>query len=412
MFASSRRLHLELLCTHGTPVKKNLGYLPAFPIVISFLDYFRGGDVDNLIAALEHPDRVRVIDLNVPCSLLEELSTVIQRPFPALRLLQFQSEQFESTGMPAIPETFLGGSAQRLQKISIYGIPFPAAPTLLLSAHDLVDVELCEIPPTGYIPPEAIVASLAALPSLKHLTFGFESGMSYPDQMHLLPITRTVLPALTRFYFHGHFGYFEDFVAQIDAPRLHCLHIEYLEHQVTDFQIPQLCKFIDRSEKLKLSRFRRADLFVEPFTAVIELVHRGRSSFHLSIQEEAIGQVVNQISAMLSNVDHLFISSDALEDDVLGDGIRWLELFHPFTAVKVLSVDDQLSLHIPLALKNVTGERAAEVLPALELLCLDNESVTSVKKFVAARQSVGRPVTVLNPGSEFKESLNTLDIGE
>jgi len=413
MFASSRHLQLEHLCTHGTPVKKNLGYLPAFPIFISYPEPdLQGDDRDNLFAALEHRNRVRVVDLTVHHSLLEELATVMQEPFPALTHLWFES--IPHVTMPVLPDTFLGGSAPRLQKIHISGIPFPAAPTLLLSAHDLVHVDLHDIPPIGYIHPEAMVASLAALPRLKQLTLGFESGMSYPDRMRLPPITRTLLPSLTGFCFDGLFEYFEDLVAQIDAPQLDFLEIEYLDQDpVTDFQIPQLCKFIDRSEKLKLSRFRRALLFLWPHTAVIDLFHRGGPSFHLSIQEDAIGQVISQISAMLSNVGHLFISSDALEDDVLGYGIRWLELFHPFTAVKVLSVDDQLSFHIPLALKNVTGERAAEVLPALELLCLDNQPVASaLKKFVAARQNMGRPVTVNNRKGEFYERLNTLDVSE
>jgi hypothetical protein len=66
-------------------------------------------------------------------------------------------------------------------------------------------------------------------------------------------------------------------------------------------------------------------------------------------------------------VDCLFIDSESeeLESEWLGDGIRWLELFRPFTATKALSVDDELSSYIPLALKNVTSDRAAEVLPAL-----------------------------------------------
>src|SRR6266702_2109999 len=48
-------------------------------------------------------------------------------------------------------------------------------------------------------------------------------------------------------------------------------------------------------------------------------------SFPLSIQEDAIGQVVSPISTLLSNVDRLTIHSDPLEgDDDLGNGIRWL----------------------------------------------------------------------------------------
>ncbi len=55
ILSSSRHLNLELLCTHGTPVRKYLGYLPALPIVIYFPDYFSNSDEDNILAALEHP---------------------------------------------------------------------------------------------------------------------------------------------------------------------------------------------------------------------------------------------------------------------------------------------------------------------------------------------------------------------
>ncbi|KAH9028429.1 hypothetical protein EDB83DRAFT_2526321 [Lactarius deliciosus] len=276
-----------------------------------------------------------------------------------------------------------------------------------MSAPDLVEVELRDIPPTGYFPPETMTASLAVLPRLRSLTIGFEAGVSYPDGMRLPPNTRAVLLALTKFFFSGLFEYFENLIAQIDAPQLNCFRIEYLnQYGITDFRIPQLCKFIDRSEKLKSSQFIRADLLIEPSTVVIELVHRDRSRFHLFVQEDAIGQVVSQISAILSNVDRLFISSDF--DEIVGNGIRWLEVFRPFTCVKALSVDGRLSRRaVHPALNNVT-ERAAEVLPALELLYLENHLVTSVKNFVAARQNTGRPVTVINEGKEFHERLNLL----
>jgi hypothetical protein len=412
IFASSRHLHLELLCTHGTPVKKDLSYLPTFPLFVSFLDFnFSGPDAsdrDNLISALEHPDRVQIVDLHVPPSLFEELATVMQEPFPVLTHLRLESQR--KVAIPALPDTFLGGSAPRLQEIHLTKIPFPAAPTLLLSAHDLVDVDLHEIPSTGYIPPEAMVASLAVLPRLRILTFGFVWGASYPDRISppVPPITRTVLPALTLFCFEGLLEYFEDFVAQIDAPQLDSFGIEYRDHQ--DYRIPQLCKFIERSKKL--SGFRRALLLVDPDTIAIDLSHQ--SSFTLTFQEDAIGPMVSQISAtsMLSNVDRLTINSNCERVVGLGNGIRWLELFRPFTAAKALIVDELLSWNVPLALKNVTEERAAEVLPTLELLFLKGEPVASLEVFLAARQNVGRPVTVINEEKEFQERANALDLGE
>ena len=118
LFASSRRLHLAHLCTHGTPVNKNLGYLQVFPIIVSFLDHFEDGDIDALIAAMERRDRVQVVEIIVLPSSIEELTTAMQEP--------------------------LSGSAPRLQTICISGISFPYAPTLLSSARDLVDVDLRE----------------------------------------------------------------------------------------------------------------------------------------------------------------------------------------------------------------------------------------------------------------------------
>ncbi|KAH8976796.1 hypothetical protein EDB86DRAFT_3016231 [Lactarius hatsudake] len=315
--------------------------------------------------------------------------------------------------MPTLPDTFLGGSAPSLQTIYMSGIPFPAAPTLLSSARGLVDVDLRDIPPTGWIPPEAMAACLGALPGLKYFTFEFSWDMSYPDRMHLLPITRTVLPALVRFLFKGLFEYFEDLVAQIDTPQLNSLRIEYLEQEVTDFQIPQLSKFFDRSESLKFSRFRHADLSICPDVVIIDLNQRGGSFFHLSVQEDAIGQIFNQIPAMFSNVGSLFIDSknpNDIDPPLLGEGIRWLELLHPFTAVKALRVDCELSGHISLALNGVAEESAAEVLPALELLCLESEPVTAVVRFVAARRNMGRPVTVINERWKFEERFHALHI--
>ena len=407
LFATSRHLHLEHVCTHRTQLKKILGYLQAFPIVVSF-DYFGDGNEDNLIAALQYRDRVQVVEIMVSPSVFEVLSTVMQEPLPALTHLRLESYQYPFVALPIMPGTFLRGSAPRLQTIYISGISLPAAPTLLSSTRDLVDVDLHNIPPSGFILPEAMVASLAALSKLESLAFGFERGMSYHDRTRLPSITRTVIPALTKFSFDGLFEYFEDFVALIDAPQLNYLHIRYLDEDARiDYQIPQLCKFIVRSEKLNFSRFRHAHLTAEPFIATVELLDGGRSSFRLSILENAIGQAINQLSALLTDVNRLFIDSTG-EIQTMGIYIRWLEVFRPFTAVKALSIDDELSSNIIPALKSVTSERATEVLPVLNLLRIKGgfELMKSMKTFVAARQNVCLPVTIVSGDTEFRERLH------
>jgi hypothetical protein len=73
IFASPRGLDLTILCTDGTPVKKNLGCWPPFPIVADFT--WGGTDFppaykDDVTAALEHPDRVRSLKLAVTSPLV------------------------------------------------------------------------------------------------------------------------------------------------------------------------------------------------------------------------------------------------------------------------------------------------------------------------------------------------------
>ncbi len=100
-------------------------------------------------------------------------------------------------------------------------------------------------------------------------------------------------------------------MAQIDAPQLNWLEIMYFwEDEDFDFPIPQLGKFIDRSEKLKSSQFRRVDLDHQLCAFVFKL-DGGPSSLKLDIQSDGISHMLSQISAILSNVDRLSISMSA-----------------------------------------------------------------------------------------------------
>ena len=176
-------------------------------------------DGDNIIAALEYPDRVCGINIYYPTSsLLERLATVMQEPFPVLEYLDLH---YYGDQIPLVlPDTFLGGSAPRLWSLTLTAIPFPALPKLFLSARDLVKLDLYEVPHTGYISPEAMVTCLSTLTSLKHLTLRFQSPSSRPDrgsQRPLLP-TPVDLPALTELELQGVSEYLEDFLAQINTP--------------------------------------------------------------------------------------------------------------------------------------------------------------------------------------------------
>ncbi len=231
IFTSPCRLRLRLRCTHGTPVRSHLSCWPAFPIVIDYNILGKSldpSDEGNLIGTLEHSNRVCVLDLYVTTKQLVKLATVMQQSYPALKHLTLKLD----LDAPVPPGGFLDGSAPCLQKLSLGAIPFPALPTLLLSASDLVELNLYHISKTSYISPEAMAVGLAALASLESLFIGFRPTRSLPDQISLPPMTRTVLPALTSFGFQGVSDYLEDLVARIDCPQINRIDIRYLRGRV------------------------------------------------------------------------------------------------------------------------------------------------------------------------------------
>ena len=65
--------------------------------------------------------------------------------------------------------------------------------------------------------------------------------------------------------------------------------------------------------------------------------------------------------------------------------------------MQTLIVHEPFAGHVSHALEDfAAGMMAAEVLPALENLCLKGQSVSSVDKFIAARRDSGHPVAILN----------------
>ncbi len=398
-FASPHRLNLQILCTYGTPVRKNLGIWPTFSIVVGYAYSGRGittSDEDNVIAALEHSDRVCYLVFNITGSQLGNMVTVMQEPFTVLTHLSIFSGDGNASVLPA---GFLGGSAPCLQTIHLRGIPFPTLPTVLLSANDLVTLKLHAIPSTGYISPEAMVASLAALPRLETLIIEFQSATPRPDQIRPPPVTRTVLTALISFRFQGASEYLENLVAQIDSPQLDRILIVYL-NQLVDFQVTQLSGSIDRSVGPEISLFRHAQVtFFSDWVAFTVYRHANHPSSDwrpagtfvscegIDWQVSHIAQVLSQFSATLSNVVHLKLEVGTkkyrqIEGTV---DVEWPHLLHQFSAVQTLHVSWELAWHVALALKDITGNMVAEVLPFLDLIYLPGQLASSIQNFVAVR---------------------------
>ena len=419
VFASPVRLHIEILCSFSTSVKKGLDIWPAFPIVINYPLCLPRYAEDDVIVALKHLNRVCKVSFTVTGSQLGTIAALMEEPFPVLRYVRI-SPLSKDEDMPALPAEFLGGSAPRLETFSLDRIPFPALPTLLLSASGLTTLCLKNIPSNGYISPEALVTCLATLSRLKILGFGFQSASSRPDQIHPLPATRANLPVLTSFEFRGASEYLEDLVCRIDCPYLQGIFIFYISHQPVDFQTPQLSDFIDRSLGPKFAKctyaqvtFRNAQVKFEFLNGANKAGPYWPSTTTISCSYEEndwpdshISQVVSQFPVTFSDVVHLELVGDPYAEEFqFGDQeAGWFHLLRSFSNVKTLLVYRVLSGQVSLALENFSGEMVNAVLPSLELFCLDSQREHPVEKFVAARHS-DRPVTVVNTITEFCEKL-------
>jgi hypothetical protein len=181
---------------------------------------------------------------------LDDISEAMEVPFAELTDLGLHHSRDMGPVIP-LSDSFLAGSAPRLRYLNLNRIPFPGLPKLLSSATHLTDLRLSNIPHSGYFSPEVMVACLSLLTSLGQLDLEFESPQSRPDQESRRPPpqTRTVLPALTQFWFKGVSEYLEDLVARVDAPRLNSFETTFFNDIV--FETPQFTQFISRTPTLE-----------------------------------------------------------------------------------------------------------------------------------------------------------------
>ena len=403
VFASPNFLDLSLVCGSVTRVRR-LGVWPPFPITITGSNWLKckRRDLDALIV---HRNRVRGICLlDLESRQLQRLASAMWVQFPALTHLRLgYSRNWHSPAL-ALPDGFLGGSAPHLQSLELDFIPFPALPTFLLSSTNLVSLILLNIPRSGYISPQVIVTSLAALVNLESLTMTFEpiSFLAYQGIRHAPPPTCTTLPVLTFFVFEGVVEYFEPFVSQIDVPLLGSIRILLLNQFVFDF--PQLAQFM-----------RRATRFQAPNRLHVGSDHSGFSvNSYPPIGDETPrltitcgagwkfllrAQVFSSFLPSAYMVDHLYLHWSSLSAPQGDDYVEWLELIRSFTAVKNVYVCKELATCIALALKKLVGERITDVLPALENLFFEGLQPSglvqeTIEPFVSARQLLGHPVAV------------------
>jgi hypothetical protein len=409
VFGSPRRLNLRLVGTNKTPVKDTLGVWPPLPLVIRKCAGQLTEGVDNIIALLKHRDRVDDIELtHINSSSLEKVLAAMQEPFPELTDLLLKSDD---KTVPVLPDSFLGGSADsapRLRYLVLDGIPFPGLPKLLSSATHLVTLYLDNIPHSGYISPQSMAIALSELTDLKSLRLNFQSPRSYPDRERRRPSppTRTVLPVLTRFWFKGVCEYLDDLVALINAPQLDHLDMTFF-NQIT-FDTPQFIQFIGRTPALGALETARvvfgravATVNFSSRTSDYGSLNVGIPCRELDWQVSSLEQVCTSCLPRLSTgtSEDLYIYERPFWQAHWKDNIEnalWLDLLHPFTAVKSLYLSNECARRIGPAL---AGGTRTEMLPNLQNIFLEGfysqgQVPKDIGKFIAARQVSSHPITV------------------
>jgi hypothetical protein len=409
VFVSPHYLNVQLFCSIETPVLAKLDIWPALPIVVYHHDFLEE-ELDNLIAAIKHNDRVCKIDFRSPFDIgqLDEILSVMEVPFPALTNLRLAMDEMDRT-VPVLPDLFLGGSAPRLQHLELDGFSFPGLPNLLLSTSGLVSLELRRIPHSWFISPDAMVTHLSALTRLESLTLEFEFRRSRPDRKsrHSPPPTRTLIPALTRLKFEGVNEYAENLVTRIDTPRLDNLDITFFKDTV--FDISHLSQFVSRIPKFQAPNEARVAFSDEHIKVTLSFPTPGYERLVLGIlcdksagQLSSLTQFCRSFLPAFAMVERLYICQHGFcWRQRWKHGIQhshWLQLLHFFTDAKDLYVSKEITIYIVPVLQNLVGERTTEVLPALQNLFFHEHEVLSgpkaIEDFIAARELSGHPIAI------------------
>ncbi|KAI0270854.1 hypothetical protein BGY98DRAFT_1189894 [Russula aff. rugulosa BPL654] len=355
---SPRRLNLRIFCSERILVRDKLDLWPPFPIVLT-IDYHRRLGGDNILATLEHHDRV--------CEI-------------AIWNISNLNIRYTDDGMASlIPDSFLGGSAPRLRRLNLEYISFPGLPKLLLSATDLVHLELYEIPDSGYIPADAMATCLSTLTRLEFLMLCFESPRPLLEweRRHPSSSTRTLLPSLTSFAFRGVSEYLEDIVDRIDAPLLDRLIIRFFHQPI--FDTPRLARFISRLPEFMTCNEARMRL--------------GSRHTYVKVLSRSTSWTTNACLVLEDWHGHHFQLSPLWKvlpsSEVISTG-------HLGKMASTLAYE--IAPRIALVLQMLVGESVMELFPVLQNIFLKDlpSGVVpeGIKEFVTLRQLVGHPISI------------------
>jgi hypothetical protein len=403
IFSSSRRLNLRLFYTAkpGKPAWEMLGVWPAFPIIIQ-VNTKRPWSVHNVIAALEHKDRIRKIQLvDIEDMDLKPIFSVMQEPFPTLTDLLLTSSMWGEE----VPDSLLGEIAPRLRSLKLDSISYPGLSNLVWSsARDLVELSLLKVPSCEDMSPKTMATALSALTRLETLSLAFEIDddastlfLKCPTKRKPTSPTRSVLPSLKFCLFQGICGYLEDFVAMIDTPRLEILDITLALCQCNNDshplrlkrkETPQFNQFLGRTEMFKTLNNASIRLWSDKLEIAFSRKPWACDAAKLTLKIMCkdkiyiLGRVCITDFLPLSNIESLGISSQyhkwQSDSEANEEDIHWPYSLFRFSAVKSLYLPEEIIPSVACGMKRVIDLEGKITLPPM-LRSLQEISTDTVK---------------------------------
>jgi len=382
-----------------------LAHSPPLPLII---DYFNDHDITEkdekaIILALEQRNRVRRIRLQTRPRILQKLVMLIEEECPILACLITMAALEDGSTTSILPETL---QAPHLRHLMVVGFTPPIATRLITTTVGFVTLCLTVAHPSAYIQPAVPLQWLSFIPQLEVLVIYFTFPVPKRDVerqlMHTPIMTHIALPNLRGFWVQGVSAYFEALFHRIITPRLERLEITYAT-QLT-FSVPRLLQFMGEIENLRFGRAdfkfycRRVYVLAYPPEAKPFAFHISVVCWHLDWQVSSAAQISNSLSQLFSAVEHLTLGHDqSSEEHNMVDRTEWHKLLKSFKNVKTLRVDNGFIGELSRYLRLEDGELPLEVLPELQELSYSGGRTAgdTFKPFIAARQSAGRPVTMI-----------------
>ncbi|KAH9019525.1 hypothetical protein EDB84DRAFT_613256 [Lactarius hengduanensis] len=205
ILASSTRLDLHLVCTHGVPVEAMIFHSPPLPLII----YYPGipgeisvADEESALFALQQRERVRRIHVVAPTVFLSNLVNVMDGEFPRLERLVLLSQTKGRIGS-MLPETL---QAPLLHHLMLSNITLPTGSQLLRHAEGLITLALLNVPATAGFYPDHLAAQLSAMSHLEIVTIHFYAAIpnhKVKRRLERAQVTQIALPRLKLLVLRG-----------------------------------------------------------------------------------------------------------------------------------------------------------------------------------------------------------------